>query len=619
MLIAVCTFQSTLSFLKKTNEQTPTSQKKRSALGNIVLSRFIAPAVSKPDSFGIVIDTPISITARRNLGLISRVLRDINRGAFNSKPAWYLEPLYARLREVGTGGLNAFLDKLGDIGDDTGLAYPPLAVNHRGRRRVVGLTLGELYTLQDSLGSLELDGSSPFAAVLQQLPGVGERPADADEGTQVVVISLGDDDVIGGLLSESDIIARVQAAQKRAKEVQKKTPAGEEGAEGGGGGGGVDVGKSNEAGGAAGADDDGDGGEGAVVDGLCQKLRVSLSEMSFSAQWQHLDLLEVLKAELAEAVALDKNAVQAQLQASVRSLTTLPAAALGAGGRNILAQMHRQYRERQPYISYLVATRQSLIISREQIQKSIAHLEQSISVCTKFFSMTRVRRFLDSRMSAVNEFVESFIAIDLLDEKSEHLTEFMDRMYEEMAADPTWSDASPDELEESKTLMEKRFLCSVYQYVFFPHEMAAMTNKLFHSHIEENLQHISADHSAIEIRVECRGEMPWPAAQKALLRMNAYKSPADKLDCIVQCCSTLMDNLQLGGRSAGADDFFPLLVFVILKANPPNLQATIQFLNFFAGSAINSGEASYWFAQFQTAVTYVQSIDDRADAKAPSA
>ena len=70
--------------------------------------------------------------------------------------------------------------------------------------------------------------------------------------------------------------------------------------------------------------------------------------------------------------------------------------------------------------------------------------------------------------------MEGFIAIDLLDEKSEHLTQFMDRMYEEMAADPTWSDASPDELEESKTLMEKRFLCSVYQYVFFPHEMAAM-------------------------------------------------------------------------------------------------------------------------------------------------
>ena len=375
-------------------------QEIRSALGNIVLSRFIAPAVSKPDSFGIVIDTPISITARRNLGLISRVLRDINRGAFNAQPAWYLEPLYAKLREVGTGGLNTFLDKLGDIGDNTGLAYPPLAVNHRGRRRVVGLTLAELYTLQDSLGSLELDGSSTFAAVLQRLPGVGDRPEDTDEGTQVVVISLGDDDVIGGLLSESDIIARVQAARRKAAHAR--------------GGGGSSGGKGEEAAGEADeAEDAAAGGEaggaaeaadeGAVVDELCQKLRVSLSTMGFSAQWQHLDLLDVLRAELAEAVALDKNAVQAQLQASLRSLATLPATALGPGGSNILEQMHRQYRERQPYISYLVATRQSLIISREQIQKSIAHLEQSISVCTKFFSMTRVRRFLDSRMSSVSK------------------------------------------------------------------------------------------------------------------------------------------------------------------------------------------------------------------------
>jgi hypothetical protein len=61
--------------------------------------------------------------------------------------------------------------------------------------------------------------------------------------------------------------------------------------------------------------------------------------------------------------------------------------------------------------------------------------------------------------------------------------------------------------------------------------MAAMTNKLLHQHIGEHLQHIDADHQSIQISKECRSEMPWPAAQKALLRMNAYKSPADKLAC----------------------------------------------------------------------------------------
>jgi hypothetical protein len=189
------------------------------------------------------------------------------------------------------------------------------------------------------------------------------------------------------------------------------------------------------------------------------------------------------------------------------------------------------------------------------------------------------------------------------------------QMYEEMASDSIWAQASPEELEESRVLMEKRFLTHIYRYVFFPHELSQMNDKLFHDHIAERLSHITADHECLQIRKESQGEMPWPSAQKALQRMNAFKTPADKLDCIVECCTTLMEVLQLSGKSAGADDFFPLLVFVILKANPPNLMATIQYVNFFGGSAVNSGECSYWFAQFQTAVTFIQSIDDRTEAE----
>jgi hypothetical protein len=43
--------------------------------------------------------------------------------------------------------------------------------------------------------------------------------------------------------------------------------------------------------------------------------------------------------------------------------------------------------------------------------------------------LVQVRRFLDARMSSINEFVESFNKIELLDEKSEHLNDYMDGMF----------------------------------------------------------------------------------------------------------------------------------------------------------------------------------------------
>eukprot|EP00039_Didymoeca_costata_P011494 m.161865 g.161865 ORF g.161865 m.161865 type:complete len:870 (-) comp15192_c0_seq20:1020-3629(-) len=547
----------------------------RVAIGNLVLVRFIAPAIASPEPFGIITDTPISSTARRNLGLVSKILRDLNRGSYKVEAEPYLKTLYERLDTMGTTFLSTFFDKLVDIDSGmSGLGYAPMAVNHRGRRRVVALSVDELFHLQDFLSVLDLDESSPFSGVLQRLPNSSARPQDS--GSSVVVLSLGSNDVIGGLLSEEDILRRIS----------EKDPEGGQGAD-------------------------------PVIQDLSQRLRVSLSDIGFPVEYKHLDLLSLLETEFAEAQVMDKAPVQAQLHTTITNIRKALPGIAKDGAKALLDRLLSEYSRRQPYISYLVATRQSLIISRELVQKSIVHLEHTINVCSKFFSMTRVRRFLEFRIDSIEKFIHEFRETELLDEKSGILSDFMDDMYEKMAADPTFADASPEELEESRTLMEKRFMCHVYQFVFFPHETAEVSNNLFHRHIAEDLQHISADHPSLQIREECRAEMPWPAAQEALLRMNAYKSPADKLSCIVQCCSSLMELLQLGGRSAGADDFFPLLVFVILKANPPDLLATIQFINFFGRSAITSGEGSYWFAQFQTAVTFIQSIDDRTEGGSP--
>lgn len=62
-------------------------------------------------------------------------------------------------------------------------------------------------------------------------------------------------------------------------------------------------------------------------------------------------------------------------------------------------------------------------------------------------------------------------------------------------------------------------------------------------------------------------EAPWPSAQAEIRTISAYKTPRDKLQCVLRMCSTIMNLLSLANEDSvpGADDFVPVLVFVLIK------------------------------------------------------
>lgn len=62
-------------------------------------------------------------------------------------------------------------------------------------------------------------------------------------------------------------------------------------------------------------------------------------------------------------------------------------------------------------------------------------------------------------------------------------------------------------------------------------------------------------------------ECPWIPAQDALKGLNAYRTPRDKINCIVHCAKCIMDLLSMSQNNGTttADDFTPVLVYVIIK------------------------------------------------------
>ena len=61
----------------------------------------------------------------------------------------------------------------------------------------------------------------------------------------------------------------------------------------------------------------------------------------------------------------------------------------------------------------------------------------------------------------------------------------------------------------------------------------------------------------------------------------------------------------------GADDFFPVLVFVILQSNPRFLLSTVQYIKYFYESKA-TGESSYWWSQFLVAVEFIKTLNPQS-------
>ncbi|KAH9951048.1 hypothetical protein B0H21DRAFT_685467 [Amylocystis lapponica] len=98
-------------------------------------------------------------------------------------------------------------------------------------------------------------------------------------------------------------------------------------------------------------------------------------------------------------------------------------------------------------------------------------------------------------------------------------------------------------------------------------------------------------------------------AQQELLKINHYKAPRDKLICILNCCKVIFGLLRHLRKEEGADMFVPILIFVVLKANPRHLLSNVEFINRFRNPTKLQSEAGYYLSSLMGAVSFIETMD----------
>ncbi|KAM0946433.1 putative VPS9 domain, RABX5, catalytic core helical domain-containing protein [Dioscorea sansibarensis] len=127
------------------------------------------------------------------------------------------------------------------------------------------------------------------------------------------------------------------------------------------------------------------------------------------------------------------------------------------------------------------------------------------------------------------------------------------------------------------------------------------------------LQHfIKPDH--LDLPGNFQIEASWLNAVKELKKINAFRSPHEKLQCIMNCCHAINCMLLEVSKSAnrtpvGADVFIPILIYVTIKANPPQLHSNLKFIQLYRRQSKLASEVEFYLTSMISAELFIINID----------
>lgn len=278
--------------------------------------------------------------------------------------------------------------------------------------------------------------------------------------------------------------------------------------------------------------------------------------------------------------------------------------------QSLLVDMSEEQCRRHTYQLYQVRARQHLLDRLARLETTTcAFLAKERHLIDFALVSCLVRLIIEQNLQSIKLLVGNFNEeANTADEKAEALHVFIERLLSEnMAAGGLLGVLNARQALLARYIIERHLMATIYLLAFYPHGDADMArDRLLHQQIGT----LAADRLFTgNISAKNLAAFPWPSAQRELHLLAAYKTPRDKVACVVRCCKHIGTLLNASGKSmaSSADDSLPVLIYVVVKANPKSILSTIQFVNSFYSKDLQGEEAYYW-TQFCSVVEYVKTI-----------
>ncbi|KZT56858.1 hypothetical protein CALCODRAFT_435090 [Calocera cornea HHB12733] len=193
--------------------------------------------------------------------------------------------------------------------------------------------------------------------------------------------------------------------------------------------------------------------------------------------------------------------------------------------------------------------------------------------------------------------------------------DFLAFIAERMRECDVWKNLPPDDFDNATEAMEKLVMNRLYHLTFTPAIDRTIypitTDDLERDHVLSQriklFEWVTEDHLDIPTGEGSKGFIMF--AEQELLKINHYKAPRDKLICILNCCKVIFGLIRHLNREEGADAFIPILIYVVLQANPDHLLSNVEYISRFRSAAKLQSEAGYYLSSLMGAVSFIETMD----------
>lgn len=262
------------------------------------------------------------------------------------------------------------------------------------------------------------------------------------------------------------------------------------------------------------------------------------------------------------------------------------------------------------FIDILLEHEQRVLSNLSLVKSLTSQLLQDRHICNHMIVSQCVRFYMLHIDKELERFISDSQKLVAFDEKASTVEKFLQSLFTDMETDKLWQIVTDEQFEYGKKLIERFVMGQIYPIALYPNgDGDIFRDQILQKHIQTLSETISPEHKDLKIPSVYHFQCPWTSVQRQILSLNAYKTPREKVNCVVKCCKMIMNLLSLAHDKSvpSADDMIPVLVFILIKANPSWLLSNVQYVNCYYDRHL-TGEQAYWWTQFSSAVEFVKTM-----------